>query len=482
MRRSRLRLPLARRRDASRAGAPPVAGLAALLPADRAELARDDAFLDRLRACVHPDLYAAQLTDQLASDAGTLDVDSALRHFVAHGAREGKRTCALFNPGWYLAVLQERGLEMPEGVPPFFHWLTVGWQEQIVPTPLFDEEFYRASHPGLAQRWLFPHYLTRGCYRTQWRPSPFGQHHPGGDDPTAADRQRPLLLREMLHRASEHDLTQSSWLEQGCLAAMEVRRTLESPTMREMVAKAGAIDPLVTDAARRPRPVSCPPHRHPRLYLAEQARSVQRELGGSSVETVVLVRDRGQDSAEGLAQRLARAFDAGARGRSLVVIADVASADTREHRFGESVRVLDLGARAEGMDPDKATALVLDLVRGLEARRIVTVGSSRGWDLITAYGRQLSTEAELGAVVLGSPAGGALVAPEVVRDCLAVLDWVLLDDAVRADLVQRYLLPEVSQRRLVPLSVLAGDRSEGAAAEREQQLVERLAQVPRRRT
>ena len=53
------------------------------------------------------------------------------------------------------------------GVDPFLHWLTVGWDERVVPTVLFDEAFYVGRHPDLASGpdWAFAQYLRAGLLR-----------------------------------------------------------------------------------------------------------------------------------------------------------------------------------------------------------------------------------------------------------------------------------------------------------------------------
>jgi hypothetical protein len=136
--------------------------------------------LERLRWCVHPRFYVAQLTlDERAALGDDLDVETAVEHYLSHGARAGARICAFFNPAWYAGRLAELGLEVPAGEVPFLHWLTVGWDRRVVPTPLFDPDWYLEHHPLLEShpRWIFHHYLTRGCYQPQWLPSPAGRHH-----------------------------------------------------------------------------------------------------------------------------------------------------------------------------------------------------------------------------------------------------------------------------------------------------------------
>jgi hypothetical protein len=368
--------------------------LVALVPPEQRETVKAQVLWERLRSCAHPDLYAAQLTPDELAGTDVVDRDWVVAHFLAGGARAGQRICALFNPGWYLEQLADRGRQLPGDVVPFFDWLTTGWDERIVPTPLFDEEFYRKHHPGLSGPWLFRHYLTRGCYRPGSQPSPVGRHHPGAEDPTARDRHRPLLLREMLHRCAEFDLSRTSWLEEGCVAALRRYATLGTAPMQELVAKAAAIEPQVTTTDPRRRRVSCPPHRHPRLYLSEQVEALRLGIGRTRVDAVVLVPDAGSGPELRRGLRLAGELGAAEPGGEVLVVgtdARAAAAATGP----DGVPVVDMVRYAEGLAADQELAMLVDLVRGLGSRRVVVVGSRLGRDLLATYGRQLSQEAEL---------------------------------------------------------------------------------------
>lgn len=369
-----------------------VADLVDLLPPEGRDLVGHERLLDRLRSCAHPDLYVAQLDASVAPAA--VDRDWAVAHFLSEGARAGLRICALFNPQWYRQQLADRGRALPDDQALFFHWLTTGWEERIVPTPLFDEEYYRAQHPGLSGSWLFQQYLTRGCYRAQSRPSPLGRHHPGGADPTARERQRPLLLREMLHRGGEFDLARTSWLEEGCVAALNRYATLGTEPMQRLVARAAAIEPLVSATSPQQRRVSCPPHRHPRLYLAEQVEAMRLGLDRSSAGTVILLPVPEPSPELEHALQLARRYDASEPDSGVVIVG------TDEPVFGAAgaeagCAVVDLARQADGLGADQALAMLVDLVRGLGAHRVVVLGSGLGRDLLQAYGRQLSHEVEV---------------------------------------------------------------------------------------
>ena len=438
-------------RLAARDSATPMADLVSLLPPDQRRRAGGHVPWDRLWRSTHPEVYAAQLdaagTAELEAlvDDGLSRVTATVTHFLVHGAAAGLRPGALFQEDWYLSRLSERGLVVPEGTIPFFHWLTVGWDERIVPTPLFDEEFYRDRHPSIAagRQWGFGHYLLRGCYAPSWQPSPTGRHHDGAADPRAQAEQRPLLVTQLLHRASDFDLRRTSWLEEGQQVVLARRdRFLASPRVAELVAKVAAIEPLVHEPRRTQLSVSLAPYRQNRVHLYSRAEEVRRALGSRAHDAVLLV--PGDDERITV---LADTFEKAILERSpeASVLRVATDAAPRDDAF-------DLVRFTPGMTTALQTDLLLDLVRGVEATRVVTIGSDLGWELLRAYVRQLSVRAALGGVLLtgGSTEQDAAQEARIVEECFPRMDWLLLDDADRrTSLVDRFVLPASSRRRLL---------------------------------
>lgn len=419
---------------------------------------------ERLRWCAHPRFYLAQL-DGKSRDAlgGEPGVDAVVQHFLDRGADDGLRIGAFFNPRWYDARLAERGLAVPDGEVPLLHWLTTGWDLRVVPTPLFDPDWYLAHHPGLAShpRWLFHHYLTRGCYQPQWQPSPAGRHHGGQPDEDAIVRQDPLLLPELLHRADQHDLCRTSWLEEGVLAVLDKRRKLETGELAEQVAKAAELEPRLHAALRPELPSIAPPHAHPGTRIVQEVEAARLSLGlgggdpARTVDTVVLVphcRMSGAARVAGLFTEAARAALGGADG--VAVIATDLPVFERPELFPADVRVLDLTRHTAGMAQPTRRDLLLEVLRSLRPRRVVLINSLLGWQLVAELGEQLAGWTDVGAYLFtweldehghryGYPIGP-------FQQSLEHLSWVLFDsERMRSELVDRYLMNEQAARRMI---------------------------------
>lgn len=413
--------------------------------------------LERLRWCAHPRFYLSQLSEAERTALGDEPgVDAVVEHFLDSGADAGLRISGFFNPEWYAERLAELGQTLPNGEVPFLHWLTVGWEHKVIPTPLFDPAWYLEHHPGLEShpRWIFHHYLTRGCYQPQWQPSPAGRHHGGWPDDEAVRRQDPLLLPELLHRADEHDLRHTSWLEEGVLAVLAKRRRLETDELREQVAKAADLEPRIHAALRPELPTIAPPHAHPGTRMAAEVARARVALGLDQVDTVVLVphcRMSGAARVAGLFTDAARAAG-GADG--VAVIATDLPVFERPELFPDDVRVLDLTRHTAGMAQPARRDLLHELLRTLRPRRAVLVNSLLGWQLVAELGDQVAEAMDVGAYLFtweldghghryGYPVGP-------FQQSVEHLSWVLFDsERMRSELVDRYLMHEEAASRMI---------------------------------
>ncbi|KAA1426294.1 glycosyltransferase family 4 protein [Nocardioides antri] len=412
---------------------------------------------ERLRWCAHPRFYLAQLDEgergRLGDEPG---VEAVVKHYLEVGAPRGLRVSALFNPDWYADRLAEIGLAVPDGEVPFLHWLRTGWDRRVVPTPLFDPDWYLEHHPVLEShpRWILHHYLTRGCYQPQWVPSPAGRHHGGAADDGAARRQDPLFLPELLHRAVDHDLTRTSWLEEGVRAVLDRRRRLDDPALRTQIDIAADLEPGLHSPLRVELPTVAPPYAHPGTRMAEAATAAHSALGVDQVDTVVLVPHCRMSGAARVAGLFTDAARVAGGPDSVAVVSTDLPVFERPSLFPDDVRVLDLTRHVAGMAQPARRDVLHDLLQALRPARVVLINSLLGWQLVGERGEDVAGFADVGAYLFtweidehghryGYPVGP-------FQQGLPHLSWVLFDsDRMRAELVDRYLMPAAARDRMI---------------------------------
>ncbi|HEV8389804.1 MAG TPA: glycosyltransferase family 2 protein, partial [Dongiaceae bacterium] len=85
-----------------------------------------------------------------------------LRHYVRHGAREGRDPNRLFSSSWYLANNPD---VVESGLNPLAHFILRGVVEGRNPGPLFDTKWYLEANPDVAAAGVNPllHFLRHGA-------------------------------------------------------------------------------------------------------------------------------------------------------------------------------------------------------------------------------------------------------------------------------------------------------------------------------
>jgi hypothetical protein len=262
----------------------------------------------------------------------------------------------------------------------------------------------------------------------------------------------------MLYRADDYDLSRTSWAEEGARVARTKYDALQSADMTALVAKAGEIEPLILQPHWDYPVVGAPPYRGRRLFLDRQAEEMRRAIGRVHADALVLVPGDAANRVAVATELLLAHMELDA----LLVVATDTGGIARESGVPEN-DYLDLLPFLNGMEPDFRVDLLLDLVRGLTAKRVIIVGSELGWRLLTVYGRQLSAQASLGAFVPSAEndpgrAGPSPTAAEF-QGSFAHLDWALVETpALGERLTDQYALPTALAERLVPLGERAVER------------------------
>jgi FMN phosphatase YigB (HAD superfamily) len=110
---------------------------------------------DERRAVFDPDWYLRRYPDVAKSGR------DPFRHYVNHGAGEGRDPSPLFSASWYLTRYPDVAAA---GLDPLTHYLRYGAEEGRDPSPIFDAKFYRRHTPDLDGTGENPllHYLSTG--------------------------------------------------------------------------------------------------------------------------------------------------------------------------------------------------------------------------------------------------------------------------------------------------------------------------------
>ena len=432
----------------------PVRDIVTLFPRPKRSGLAKALFWKRLRAMIHPRLYAAQIKGR-----PVLSIDETFDHFLSQGAFEGLRVSALFHEQWYRRQLEQRGMAPPgRGIHPFFHWLTAGWKHAVVPTPLYDEDFYVAAHPDMerlpAGSWRFLHYAVRGCYEPGRRPSTVIAR-PQVANPNAREQGDPLFLPQLLHPAAAEetpDLRVSSPLEDTAVMVASRVERLRSPQVRALVEKAAAIEPLIL-RPYGPREVNLLPVKHPMITVKNQGEALRRALPATHFDTIVLAPHCRMAGSARVTGALTKALGALQPDASVLLLTTDLPDFDRPDWFSDHITVFDFSTYAAALTPDEKLRLLLDAVRGLTAERVINVNSRLGWDLFKVHGKQLSTMTELGAYLFtwdldsrGNKGGYPIT---YFQDCFAWLSWVVVDNStLRDELIERYAMSSTLQRKL----------------------------------
>jgi glycosyltransferase involved in cell wall biosynthesis len=427
----------------------PLADIVSLLPRGYRRDLLTPRFWGTLRASVHPHFYAAQLEEGWSGG-----VDESLDHFLAKGAFGDMRVTMLFHPGFYRALASEElGTDVSDSHL-FFHWLTVGRRNRWVPTPLFDTNYYRERHPDVQEYdgWEFVHFLQQGAFERRRRPStfvPLNTPHGTG----SKKERRPFLLDHVLAASiTPEALRSSSPLEDRAMLVTEKLKHLHHPIMLEMVEKAYAIEPLIRKPYA-PRDVSYPPLLNRATILRDRAEQARERIGVDHVDTIVFVPHCRMAGSARVTGALVQALSDLAPEESLLVITTDLMDFDRPDWFPPSARVVDTSSLSVGLGEENRARLLLDIVRGLQPRRVVNVNSRAAWELFRVFGRQLKSMTELYTYLFtwdlddrGNKGGYPI---RSFQECLAHLTLVLTDStALRDELVWRYALSRELQQRL----------------------------------
>lgn len=438
----------------SRISSTPFEDIVGLFPRERcASLAQPEIWL-KLKDFIQPEFYCSQLEgDPLEG------VDACFDHFLGGGAFDGLRVSLFFSSDWYREVAMRAGLDIG-GADPFFHWLSLGRELELVPTPLFDAEHYLAAHPDLSKwrGWAFDHFITHGCYESaRWptsrleRPTSYGGHKRS---------DKVVLVSQVLSGLDEEgrppqiaELKQCTQLEKKACDVECKTAFLREALARELVAKAAELEPLVM----RPygaQEIMVPPVKHPAKTMVDAAKAMRSALDATHYDTIVLAPHCRMAGSARVTGALTTALKILNPDKSVLVVTTDLADFERTDWFHPEVRVFDMSVHTLNLGPDHRIRLLLDLVRGLAPSNIINVNSRLAWDLFRSYGKQLSRLSRLSSYLFtwdldrnGNKGGYPIT---YFQSCFGHLSRVVVDNsALRDELVARYSMSRKLRDRIV---------------------------------
>lgn len=224
--------------------------------------------------------------------------------------------------------------------------------------------------------------------------------------------------------------------------AKEKSAMLERPVVREMIAKAIAIEPQVA----RPygeRKVTWPPYKHDFLPVFKRSARLKEMLRGQPADNIILL-PGGELSPASRAciTTFCRKYPA----QRTVVFFTEQPGRVSEGLLPESgVEFFDFTAiAAANFNPGFRMRLMVDVTSGLLAKRLLSAESKLGLDVMQNYGRQLSSWMEL-SLYAGN--GEQSLQLHSVFNELSFL--YLKTDKDRAIVIDRYKMPRVVGERLL---------------------------------
>ena len=380
-----------------------------------------------LRKLFMAPLYRAQLPQDVQQSDTALFV-----HFVCIGSQTGLRPSVLFNEEYYLRQLENyidkrniskkpdtfSGLAESETTDlqvgltsPYFHWFYIGRKLDIVPTPLFDSEYYQTVHADIRSSWKnfpFEHYLQNGVTEKFRRISLMFDSAVYLRTAGKTEFDSPLLdyiLRgQFLSLSPCHgialgnvvadNLLQCSKLEKAAIMMKNKLSRLDSGVIAEMIERAKTLEPQIM----RPygvKHIRMAPIFQPEVDLMAVMRKVKGALKQSTYDSIVLIPHCRMAGSARVAGTFTHALNSVKSDETaLVVLTDFSQFD-RPDWFPDNVDVFDLSSFIEGIPQDARMRALLDLVRGLTPKRIFNINSNLGWHLTNNYGRQISVKTDI---------------------------------------------------------------------------------------
>lgn len=339
-----------------------------------------------------------------------MDLDQGTRISVPSPQPELMRLVeAHLDQDWYLSTYPKVA---QSGVSPVMHYLTIGWIEGKDPTPDFSTSFYLNSNSDIRRQGINPfvHFLKHGK-NEKWRRS-----------------------------ASVVDAKIFERFEDGVLA--------------DAVDAATNLDPMVALPVER-RFVTSPLQYNP---LAVQAvKELRERFAGRTFDQVIAIPHVRMSGAARVAGCFTRALTQDHPAERILVVMTDGSMLEHPEWFPPDIEILDISEYFQSIQaPEIRFTVMLDLLRGVQAKTLININSRLIWDMLRTFGRQISQEYFVASYLFtwDETAKGVRVGYPIqwLRDVIDYTDVVLCDtDYLAEDVRQRFALTGPQSKRVVTL-------------------------------
>lgn len=400
----------------------------------------------------------------------------AFIHYMTKGVCMGLRPTCLFHEGFYQSrIAEKKSIPLPHtGENIFLHWYIYGMPHEIIPTPLYDDDFYIKNNKDLRKwsKWRFLHYAFHGINEDRIASplfDPAFYKKQKGDAPARCALLDYLLEGEGCGKSpspfigekilslflKDKKLQYESGLE--CLAALYSAKfdRLNTPKMRELIEHVASIEPLVLKSAGSGL-CQYPPLVHEGMALADAGGALSRSLPFTTVDNLLLLPHCRMGGAARVAGHLFKGLRHIFPDEKTIIVLTDKSLFQRPDYFGDGVELIDLPSFGTPLSPHGSIRLLLDLIRGLSPKRVINANSRLGWECYRYFARQLREECALYACLwtwdLDEQGNKTGYPGAFFQSCFGSLKGVIFDNPILAnEIIYNYTLPSSWRHKLHPL-------------------------------
>jgi len=316
-------------------------------------------------------------------------------------------------------MLQARYLVEAQGVDPLAVFLRNGPRAKASPEINFDMSAYLARHPERAQGDRSP-YLS-------WL----------DEGRTAGEIADPAPSLDGM--AGVLGMTPSGLVDVLSATRSDLEQRLLTGTLGEMLADAADLEPLIAETWTDVVRPLIPPLDRPVTAAQIVAMHTAQQAAGFDRARLLLVvtepRWGGGPRAEGhIVRALTREY---LRPQDVVVVYTESGGSAPPGRFPDGVREVDLAQALEGLEPEPARRVLVELIRSFRSEAVVNVNSRLLYDAMATYGKALVASERIFMMLfcnerlaLGNWVGLPL---RFVYRCFDIVEGILTDSDYLAD-------------------------------------------------